>query len=468
MYEDRWSVVSWPIEYGGRDLGIFEWLVFEEEYYRAGAPKRVSQNGIFLLAPTMLEYGTAAQKARFLPPMAAGDEIWCQGWSEPDAGSDLAGIRSRGGSNGARRRLDPQRAEDLGSRGAFADWCFGIFRTDPEAERHRGLTYFLIAMDSPGVTVRPIPQLDGETGFAEIFFDNVEVPEDQVLGEVGAGWSVAMATAGSERGLSLRSPARYTEAADRLVQLYAARAARPLPPTRSPWRTCRPRRTGCTPTGRRPRWPAATPSDPRPAPTRSSGPRRTWPSTPPPSTCSGPKPSCSRPAPPASGSTAICSRWPVRSTPAPTRSSATWSPSACSGCPGGPTDGFRFLRRSGRAASGRPHRARRRVQRRRAARLRAGRRGGRAEQAANRWAVLAELGAPALVVPEADGGLGLGDVDLVGVLEEAGRACLPEPLLETAALAAPTLAALLPEPSAVAALAALVQDDAISRWVAST
>ena len=94
MFEDRWSVVSWPPEYGGRGLGIFEWLVFEEEYYRARAPKRVSQNGIFLLAPTMLEYGTEAQKARYLPAMASGDEIWCQGWSEPDAGSDLAGIRS--------------------------------------------------------------------------------------------------------------------------------------------------------------------------------------------------------------------------------------------------------------------------------------------------------------------------------------------------------------------------------------
>ena len=165
----------------------------------------MSQNGIFLLAPTMLEYGTEAQKARYLPPMAAGDEIWCQGWSEPDAGSDLAGIRSRPSRDTAHDGgwiLNGQKT--WASRGAFADWCFGIFRTDPEAERHRGLTYFLVAMDSPGVTVRPIPQIDGETGFAEIFFDNVEVPEDQVLGEVGAGWSVAMATAGSERGLSLR------------------------------------------------------------------------------------------------------------------------------------------------------------------------------------------------------------------------------------------------------------------------
>jgi alkylation response protein AidB-like acyl-CoA dehydrogenase len=183
----------------------------------------VSQNGIFLLAPTMLEYGTEAQKARYLPPMASGEEIWCQGWSEPDAGSDLAGIRSRAARNAGCDGWVLNGQKTWASRGAFAEWCFGIFRTDPEAERHRGLTYFLVAMDSPGVTVRPIPQIDGETGFAEIFFDNVEVPEDQVLGEVGAGWSVAMATAGSERGLSLRSPARYTEAADRLLQLFHQR-----------------------------------------------------------------------------------------------------------------------------------------------------------------------------------------------------------------------------------------------------
>jgi alkylation response protein AidB-like acyl-CoA dehydrogenase len=227
MFEDRWSVVSWPAEYGGRDVGIFEWLIFEEEYYRARAPKRVSQNGVFLLAPTMLEYGTEAQKARFLPPMAAGDEIWCQGWSEPDAGSDLAAIRSRAvrSKGGDSWLLTGQKT--WASRGAFAEWCFGIFRTDPEAERHRGLTYFLIAMDSPGITVRPIPQIDGETGFAEIFFDNVEVPDAQVLGGEGAGWSVAMSTAGSERGLSLRSPARYTEAAGRLIDLFAHRGGPP-------------------------------------------------------------------------------------------------------------------------------------------------------------------------------------------------------------------------------------------------
>jgi alkylation response protein AidB-like acyl-CoA dehydrogenase len=221
MADERWSVVSWPREYGGREVGIFEWLIFEEEYYRVRAPTRVSQNGVFLLAPTLLEYGTTEQKARYLPPMARGDEIWCQGWSEPDAGSDLAGIRSRARRDpaGGGWILDGQKT--WASRGAFAEWCFGIFRTDPEAERHRGLTYFLVDLATPGVTVRPIPQIDGETGFAEIFFEGVRVPDDQVLGDVGQGWAVAMSTAGSERGLSLRSPARYTEAAARLVALLA-------------------------------------------------------------------------------------------------------------------------------------------------------------------------------------------------------------------------------------------------------
>jgi alkylation response protein AidB-like acyl-CoA dehydrogenase len=223
LFEDRWSVVSWPTAYGGRGVGIMEWLIFEEEYYRARAPKRVSQNGIFLLAPTLLEYGTTEQKERFLLPMASGEEVWCQGWSEPDAGSDLAGIRSRAvrNSGGDGWLLTGQKT--WASRGAFAHWCFGIFRTDPEAERHRGLSYVLIPLDAPGVTVRPIPQIDGETGFAEIFFDRVDIPDSQMLGDEGAGWSVAMTTAGSERGLSLRSPARYTEAADRLVELFVSR-----------------------------------------------------------------------------------------------------------------------------------------------------------------------------------------------------------------------------------------------------
>ena len=218
LHEGGWSAVSWPVEYGGQGANLIEWLIFEEEYYRAGAPGRVNQNGIFLLGPTIIEQGTDEQRARFLPAMASGDEIWCQGWSEPDAGSDLASIRSRAVRDGDDYVLDGQKT--WCSRGAFADWMFGLFRTDPTAERHRGLTFILVPMKAEGVTVRPIAQLDGETGFAEVFLDRVRVPATNVVGERDRGWAVAMATAGFERGLSLRSPARYSETARRLVDLF--------------------------------------------------------------------------------------------------------------------------------------------------------------------------------------------------------------------------------------------------------
>jgi alkylation response protein AidB-like acyl-CoA dehydrogenase len=221
--EARWSAVSWPEEYGGRDATLLQWVLFEEEYYRAGAPARVAQNGVFLLAPTMFDHGTDEQRRRFLPRMATGADIWAQAWSEPEAGSDLAGIRSSATRVEGGWRLRGQKT--WSSRAAFADWGFGLFRSDPSAERHRGLTYFLFPLDADGVTVRPITQLDGETGFAEIFLDDVFVPDADVLGEVGAGWKVAMSTAGSERGLSLRSPGRFCAAADRLVDLWQRRTA---------------------------------------------------------------------------------------------------------------------------------------------------------------------------------------------------------------------------------------------------
>jgi alkylation response protein AidB-like acyl-CoA dehydrogenase len=218
LYDGGWAAVSWPVEYGGQGANLIEWLIFEEEYYRAGAPGRVNQNGIFLLGPTIIELGTDEQKARILPAMASGEEIWCQGWSEPDAGSDLAAIRSRAVRDGDDYVLDGQKT--WCSRGAFADWMFGLFRTDSAAERHRGLTFVLVPMKAEGVTVRPIAQLDGETGFAEVFLEGVRVPAANVVGEQDRGWAVAMATAGFERGLSLRSPARYSETARRLVDLY--------------------------------------------------------------------------------------------------------------------------------------------------------------------------------------------------------------------------------------------------------
>jgi alkylation response protein AidB-like acyl-CoA dehydrogenase len=219
LFEARWSVVSWPERYGGRDASLWEWLIFEEEYYRAGAPQRVTQNGIFLLAPSLFEFGTAEQQDRILPKMAAGEELWAQGWSEPAAGSDLAGITSRAERDEAAGGWRLYGQKTWTTRGAFCTHLFGLFRTDQEAERHRGLTYFLVDLRSPGVEVRGFERLDGDEGFADVYFDGAFVPERDVLGEVNRGWPVAMATTGSERGLTLRSPSRFVMAANRLVEL---------------------------------------------------------------------------------------------------------------------------------------------------------------------------------------------------------------------------------------------------------
>lgn len=216
LADARLSVVSWPSALGGRDASLLEWVIFEEEYYAAAAPGRVAQNGIFLLAPTLFEYGTEEQRERFLPRMGRGDDIWAQAWSEPEAGSDLAGIRSSAKQVEGGWVLNGQKT--WSSRASFADWGFGLFRSDPEAQRHRGLTYVMFPLTAEGVTVRPIPQLDGEAGFAEIFFEDVFVPDADVIGQPNDGWRVAMSTSSNERGLSLRSPGRFTAAADRLIE----------------------------------------------------------------------------------------------------------------------------------------------------------------------------------------------------------------------------------------------------------
>jgi len=223
LFDARWAVVSWPREYGGREASLIEWLIFEEEYYRAGGPQRVTQNGIFLLAPTVFEFGTKDQQDRILPRMAAAEDLWCQGWSEPNAGSDLAGIKSTARRDDAAGgwRLTGQKTWT--TRGAFCTHLFGLFRTDPDAERHRGMTYFLVPLDADGVTVRGFGRLDGDEGFAEVFFEDVLVPDGDVLGEVNKGWNVAMATTGSERGLTLRSPGRFMATAARLVELWKER-----------------------------------------------------------------------------------------------------------------------------------------------------------------------------------------------------------------------------------------------------
>lgn len=224
---DRWSVVSWPEEYGGQGVDIVKWLVFEEEYFAAGAPGRVSQNGINLLAPTLFDFGTEEQRSRVLPSMASGEVIWAQAWSEPESGSDLASLRS------AARRTDGgwliSGQKTWSSRAAFADRAFGLFRSTPavgsavdSAKPHRGLTYLMFPLDAEGVTVRPIGRLDGKPAFAELFLDDVFVPDEDVIGEPGQGWRIAMSTTGNERGLTLRSPGRFVAAADRLVEQWRA------------------------------------------------------------------------------------------------------------------------------------------------------------------------------------------------------------------------------------------------------
>ncbi|MFC4013536.1 acyl-CoA dehydrogenase family protein [Nonomuraea purpurea] len=213
LASERLSVVSWPVEYGGRSASLVEWLIFEEEYWAAGAPARVTQNGIFLLAPSLMRFGTPEQCERWLPRMARGDDVWAQAWSEPEAGSDLAALTSRAEPAPGGWRLYGHKT--WSSRATHATHGFGLFRTS--GARHKGLTYLMFPMDD--VAVRPIAQLDGLPGFAELHFDGVFADQSMVLGEIGDGWRIAMATTSSERGLTLRSPGRFLATADRLVAL---------------------------------------------------------------------------------------------------------------------------------------------------------------------------------------------------------------------------------------------------------
>jgi hypothetical protein len=222
LFDAGWAVVSWAPEHGGRGASLWEWLLFEEEYYRAGAPPRITQNGIFLLAPSIYEFGTPEQQDGILRRMAGAQDLWCQGWSEPNAGSDLASVTSRAQRVEGGWILDGQKTWT--TRGAFCTHLFGLFRTDPDSARHKGLTYLLVPLDTDGITVRGFGRLDGDEGFAEVFFDEVFLADDAVvggvvLGQPEGGWAVAMATAGSERGLTLRSPGRFLATAERLLDL---------------------------------------------------------------------------------------------------------------------------------------------------------------------------------------------------------------------------------------------------------
>ncbi|MGD0313415.1 MAG: acyl-CoA dehydrogenase family protein [Acidimicrobiales bacterium] len=198
---DGWTGIGWPMEFGGRGASIAHQVIFNEEYVRAGAPGRVSVLGEGLLGPTLIQYGTPEQQARFLPPILAGTELWCQGYSEPNAGSDLANVQTKARREGDDWVITGQKVWTSGAH--QADWCFVVCRTEPGSERHRGLSYLLVPMDQSGVEVRPITQLTRTSEFNEVFFDGARTPYDHVVGEVGDGWRVALATLAFERGVGL-------------------------------------------------------------------------------------------------------------------------------------------------------------------------------------------------------------------------------------------------------------------------
>jgi alkylation response protein AidB-like acyl-CoA dehydrogenase len=201
LAEGGWTCMGWPVEYGGRGATMTQQVIFNEEYARAAAPGRVSVMGEGLLGPTLIHYGTPEQKARFLPPIREGDELWCQGYSEPDAGSDLANVKTRAVLDGDQWVVTGQKVWT--SLAHQADWCFVVCRTDPDTSRHKGLSYLLVPMDQPGVEVRPITQLTRTSEFNEVFFDGARTDASNVVGGVGDGWRVALATLAFERGVAL-------------------------------------------------------------------------------------------------------------------------------------------------------------------------------------------------------------------------------------------------------------------------
>lgn len=194
-----WIGLGWDSEHGGR-ASIDQQVAFYEEYARAGGPGRLSHIGEHLLAPTLIAYGTPEQQDRFLPPIARAEELWCQGYSEPDAGSDLAAVRTTATLDGDVWRITGQKVWT--SLAHVADWCFVLARTDPTASRHKGLSYLLVPMDQPGIEVRPIVQLTGSSEFNEVFFDGAVTDASNVVGAPGDGWRVATGTLGFERGVA--------------------------------------------------------------------------------------------------------------------------------------------------------------------------------------------------------------------------------------------------------------------------
>jgi len=198
--EAGWTCVGWPIEYGGRGLSLIRQVIFFEEYARAQGPGRLGHIGETLLGPTIMAFGTAAQKRRFLPPIITGEELWCQGYSEPNAGSDLANVQTKARREGDEWVIDGQKIWTSGAQ--WSDWCFVLCRTDSSAPSHKALSYLLVPMRQQAIEIRPIRQMTGESEFSEVFFDGARTAAENVVGEVNGGWAVAMGTLAFERGAS--------------------------------------------------------------------------------------------------------------------------------------------------------------------------------------------------------------------------------------------------------------------------
>jgi alkylation response protein AidB-like acyl-CoA dehydrogenase len=224
LHDGGWVGISWPAEYGGRGLSPRFQSIYLEEEARAEAPPHIGVIGLGMAGPTIISRGTDEQKARYLEPLLAADEIWCQGFSEPGAGSDLAGVRTSARLDGDHFVLDGQKV--WSSYAHIADFCILVARSDPESQRHAGLTYLIVDMHAPGVEVRPLTQITGEPEFNEIFLSGVEVPVENVIGEIGGGWDVAMTTLLHERGtLAFALVARLEVQVNKLVALVADRGA---------------------------------------------------------------------------------------------------------------------------------------------------------------------------------------------------------------------------------------------------
>jgi alkylation response protein AidB-like acyl-CoA dehydrogenase len=216
--EAGWIGLSWPKALGGRELSLMQQVIFYEEYARAGGPGRVNHMGENLVAPTVIAFGSDAQKQQFLPPILNGESIWCQGYSEPNAGSDLANVQTKARLEGDEWVIDGQKVWT--SWAEAADWCFVVARSDPDSVRHKGLVYLLVPMHQPGIELRPILQMTGDAEFCETFFDGARTARENIVGAPGEGWKVAMATLAFERGAStLGQQMNFRQELDAIVEV---------------------------------------------------------------------------------------------------------------------------------------------------------------------------------------------------------------------------------------------------------